>query len=76
MNMHSPFPPHRRKKPRRGTEVVVYDQPAVSCLPGHALCELKPQSVAPELDFVVGIEGVGRVGIQIKRGKYSVDEAA
>ena len=76
MTMHPPFPPHRRKNPRRGAGVVVHDQLADSCLPGHALCDLKPPSEAPELDFAVWVEGVGRVGIQVKDGKYSVDGAA
>ena len=76
MNMHPPFPPHRGKNPRRGAEVVAHDQQAGSCLPGHVLCQLKPLPEIPELDFVVGTEGVGRVGIQVKDGKYSVDGAA
>ena len=55
MNMHPPFPPHRRKNPRRGAGVVVHDQLADSCLLGHALCDLKPPSEAPELDFAVWV---------------------
>ena len=76
MNMHRPFPPHRRQDLRRGAEVVVHDQQAGSCLPGHAFRQLKPLSEAPELDFVVGTEGVGRVGIQVKDRKCPVDGAA
>ena len=76
MNMHPPFPPHRRKNPRRGAEVVVHNQLADGCLPGHAFRQLKPLSEAPELDFVVGTEVVGCVGTQVKDGKRPVDGAA
>ena len=73
--MHPPFPQHRRKNPRRGAEVVVHDQQAGSCLPGHAFRQLKPLPEAPELDSVVGTAGVGCVGTQVKDGKYSVGGA-
>ena len=76
MNMHPPFPPRRRKLPSRTTKVGVYGQLADSCLPGHALSELKLPFEAPGLDFVVWIEGVGRVGIQVKGGRYPADRAA
>ena len=76
MNIHPPFPPHRRRNPRCGVEVVVHDRLVQNCLPGRARCQLKPPSKAPELDSVVGTEGVGCVGIQVKGGRYSVDRVA
>ena len=76
METHPEFPQLRRQDLRRGTEVVVHDQPTGSWLPGHALCHLKPMAETPELDFAVGTEGVARVGIQVKGGRYSVDRAA
>ena len=70
------FPPQRLKIPRPGTEVVVDDQPTDSCIPGHARCGLNPPPEAAELDFVVGIEGVDCIGIQVKDGKYLVKGTA
>ena len=75
MNIHSPFPPHRHKGSKRNGGPLVCDQFADCCLPGHALYELKPLPEIPELDFVVEVESVGRVGIQVKAGKCLVDEA-
>ena len=75
MTMHPPFPPHRRKNPRRGANFDVYDQLADSGLSDHPLDERRPLSEAPKLDFVVWIEGVGRCRIEVKGGKYSVDGA-
>ena len=76
METHPEFPQLRLQDLRRGAEVGVRDQPAGICLPGHALCPLKPLSEAPELDSVVGTEGVGCVGTQVKDGKRPVDGAA
>ena len=75
METHPEFPQLRRQDLRRDAEVVVHDRPAGSCLPGHALRQLKPLSEAPELAFVVGTAGVDRVGTQVKDGKYSVGGA-
>ena len=67
MNMHPPFPPHWRQDLRRGAEVVVHDRLVQNHPSGHA-----PR----QLDFTVWVEGVGRVGVQVKGGRYSVDRAA
>ena len=76
MNIHSPFPPHRHKGSKRNGDPIVYDQFADCCLPGHALYELKPLPEAPELDFVVWVEGIGRLEIEVKGGRYSVGRPA
>ena len=62
METHPEFLQLRRQDLRRDAEVVVHDQQAGSCLPGHAFCQLKPLVEAHELAFVVGTEGVGCVG--------------
>ena len=54
MNIHPPFPPHRRKGSKRNGDPIVYDQFADYGLPGHALYELKPLPQIPNWTFSSG----------------------
>ena len=74
MKIQPEFPPHRRKGSKGNGDPIAYDQFADCGLPGHALNELKPLSEAPELDFVVWVEDIGRLDIEVKGGTYSTRE--
>ena len=70
MQFHESFPPHRRRDSRRRAEARVYDEIAASSRPGYAYYEFQFGPHAPELDFIIWLEDVGRFGIQVKGGQY------
>lgn len=72
MNNQPEFPSHRGKDSKCNGEPIVHDQFPESDLPADALNELKPLPEAPEPDFEVWVEGVGRFGIEVESGRYSV----
>ena len=72
MNAHPELPPHQRKDSECNGEPVVHDQFPDGDLLSDALHEVKPPPEAPELRFEVWIESMGRFGIEVKRGTYSV----
>ena len=65
-----------RLDPQRRAEAEVYDRLANSDLPGQGICEFNPHGAAPQLDFGLWVTNLGRFGIQVKGGHYSVENGA
>ena len=75
MKVTPEFPEHRVRDPQRQAELRVYNELVNSPCPGYALYEVKPINSAPEVDFAVWIEGVGCLGMQVKGGQNTVEDA-
>ena len=66
------FPPDRRTDPKRRAEARVFDEIQRSPLPGFAHYEWQRDHRSPQLDFAVWLPEVGRFGLQVKGGHYSL----
>ena len=73
MRMINEFPEHRRADPTRRAEMQVYDQLADSDAPGAAIYEIRAHRDAPEVDFAVWLRDAARFGIQVKGGRYAIE---
>ena len=73
MRMMNEFPKHRRADPTRRAEMQVYDQLAGSGIPGAVIYEIRAHRDAPEVDFAVWLRDVARFGIQVKGGRYAIE---
>ena len=73
MQLTPEFPANRRDDPRRRAEAEIYDWLVNSDLPGQGIYEFSPHSAAPQLDFGLWITNLGRFGLQVKGGRYSVE---
>ena len=73
MKMRNPFPEHRLQDPQRQAELAVYRALEASDAPGAALYEPRFRPYTRGLDFAVWLEGIGRFGIEVKGGHYTVD---
>lgn len=67
------FPPDRRKDPKRQAEARVFDELRRSRLPGFAYYEWQRDQNAPQIDFAIWVPGVGRFGLDVKGGHYSLN---
>ena len=65
-------PPDRRTDPKRRAEARVFDEIQRSRLPGFAHYEWQRDPRSPQLDFAVWLPEVGRFGLQVKGGHYSL----
>ena len=66
------FPPERREDPMRRAEARIFDEIQRSHLPGFAYYEWQKNHNSPQLDFALWLPGVGRFGLEIKGGTYSL----
>ncbi len=66
------FPPERRNDPKRRAEARVFDEIQRSPLPGFAHYEWQRDHRSPQLNFAVRLPEVGRFGLQVKGGHYSL----
>ena len=64
------FPAIRRRKPKRRAEREVYEALAGSDRRGFVYYEWRRGYERIELDFAVWVEGLGRVALQVKGGRY------
>ena len=73
MQMHPiTFPPDRRNDPKRRAEARVFDEINASRLPGFAHYEWQRDHNSPQLDVALWLLNVGRFGLDIKGGQYSL----
>ena len=66
------FPPERRNDPKRRAEARVFDELRRSRMPGFVYYEWQRDHRSRQLDFPVWLSGVGRFGLEVKGGKYSL----
>ena len=66
------FPPHRRDDPMRRAEARVFDELRRSRTPGFACYEWQRDHNSPQIDFAIWLSGVGRFGLEVKGGRYSL----
>ena len=66
------FPSDRRDDPMRRAEARVFDEIQRSRLPGFSYYEWQHDHNSPQLDFPIWLPGVGRFGIEVKGGRYSL----
>ena len=74
MQIQPNFPNNRRRDPRRRAELVVYYQLAASDLPGLAIYEARVSVAGPEVDFALWLQNQGRFALQVKGGRYSLQD--
>ena len=75
MQMHPiTFPPDRRNDPKRRAEARVFDEINASRLPGFVHYEWQRDHKSPQLDFALWLLNVGRFGVDIKGGHYSLEK--
>ena len=70
MRISPEFPDERRRDPMRRAELRVYRQLSDSEVPGRALYQVRASRRDRELDFLVFLEGLARIGIEVKGGSY------
>ena len=68
------FPLDRRNDPKRQAEARVFDEISGSRLPGFAYYEWQRDHNSPQLDFALWLPGVGRFGLEVKGGHYSLEK--
>ena len=66
------FPPDRRNDPMRQAEARVFDEIKSSRLPGFAYYEWQRDHNSPQIDLPLWLSGVGRFGLEVKGGHYSL----
>ena len=64
------FPPGRRSRPKRQAERRIYEALAGSDRRGFVYYEWRRGYGDIELDFAVWVEGLGRIALQVKGGRY------
>ena len=74
MQIQPDFPNDRRRDPRRRAELEVHDQLAASDLPGRAIHEARAPAAGQEVDSARWFQGQGRFALQVKGGRYSLQE--
>ena len=70
MRISPEFPDDRRRDPMRRAELRVYRRLAASEVAGRALYQVRASKRDRELDFLVFLEGLARIGIEVKGGSY------
>ena len=73
MNIYPEFPANRLNNPKRQAELSVYRQLEASDAAGAAIYEARPHRSCPEVDFVIWLEGVARIAMQVKGGQYRTE---
>ena len=68
MEIKGKFPENRLHDFKRKAELAVYRDLEASALPGVALYSARPGPNAPELDFLIWLEGIARVNLEVKGG--------
>ena len=68
------FPPQRRDDPMRLAEARVFDELRNNPLPGFACYEWQRDHNSPQIDFAIWLSGVGRFGLEVKGGRYSLEK--
>lgn len=68
----SPLPEERRNDPKRRAEMSVLDHLACSHLQGTAIYEWKAGADTQEVDVPLWVENLGRFAIQVKGGRYVI----
>ena len=74
MHIQPDFPNDRRQDPRRRAELEVHNQLAASDLLGRAIYEARASAAGPEVDFAIWLQGQGRFALQVKGGRYSLQD--
>ena len=72
MKINPKFPPSRETDARRRAERHVYQALETSEIPGWTLYEVKVTREAPQIDFLVWVEGIGVFAVQLKGGVYVI----
>ena len=70
------FPDSRRADPRRQAELEVHNRLAASDRPGRAVYEARASAAGPEVDFAIWLQDQGRFALQVKGGRYSLEDGA
>ena len=60
------FPDESRPEPSHRTEDRAFDAIQGDDRPGFDTSEGQPDPETPEMDFILSLSGVGRVGLQVK----------
>ena len=68
------FPQERRRNPKRWAEARVFDTLARSGLEGCAIYEWGSPEQPHQLDFAVWLTNVGRFAVEVKGGRYTLEE--
>ena len=74
MQIQPNIPEFRRRDPRRRAELEVHYQLAASDLPGRAIYEARASAAGPEVDFAIWLQDQGRFDLQVKGGRYSLQD--
>ena len=72
MKINPKFPPSRLTKPQRRAEREIYQALESIEIPGWTLYEVKVTREAPQIDFLVWVEGVAVFAVQLKGGIYMI----
>ena len=70
MQINPEFPAYHQNDPKRQAELRVYQEIANTEIPGQALYGVRASRHSPEVDFVVWVEDVACIGIEVKGGTY------
>ena len=73
MNIYPEFPANRLNNPKRQAELSVYRELEASDAAGTVIYEARPDPSCPEVDFVIWLEGVARIAMQVKGGQYRIE---
>ena len=70
MRISPAFPEYHHNNPKRQAELRVYNEIEASQLSGRALYGVNATRYSPEVDFAVWVEEVACFAIEVKGGKY------
>ena len=73
MNVSPPFPEDRLNDPTHQAERTVYLELEAADVVGEAIYEARPDRSCREVDFVIWIEDVARIAMQVKGGHYRIE---
>ena len=69
------FDQDRRRDPKRAAEARVYDVLRNLDLEGHGIYEFRHRRGGREVDFALWLNGLARFAVQVKGGRYHMDDA-
>ena len=69
------FDQDRRRDPKRAAEVRMHDALQNTDLEGHGIYEFCHRRGGREVDFALWVNGLARFAVQVKGGRYHLDDA-
>ena len=73
MRITPPMPEDRHNDPKRQAELAIYLQLEASDVAGESVYEARPDRHGREIDFVIWLEDVARIVMQVKGGQYRIE---